>query len=103
MTNIPPESGSGESTVEDPLDELLTRIDQIERTVRLMVPDLMDRMRKSQRGFDVRVYEDWVSSYRGKKQMKRLRQLRRLWMRLRGERMRDEINIKKFLFSFILL
>uniref|UniRef100_A0A1J3I2G0 DOG1 domain-containing protein n=1 Tax=Noccaea caerulescens TaxID=107243 RepID=A0A1J3I2G0_NOCCA len=54
----------------DPSDELVTRIDQIECTMRLMVPVLMDRMRKAQRGFVARVSEDWVSSYRGGKKEK---------------------------------
>ncbi|KFK28823.1 hypothetical protein AALP_AA7G053600 [Arabis alpina] len=52
----------------DPSDELVTRIDQIECTMRLMVPVLMDRVRKTQRGFVSRVSENWVSSYQsGKK------------------------------------
>ncbi|CAN8230973.1 unnamed protein product [Cochlearia groenlandica] len=52
----------------DPSDELVTRIDQIECTMRLMVPVLMDRTRKAQRGFVARVSEDWISSYQsGKK------------------------------------
>ncbi|KAG7616946.1 Protein INAPERTURATE POLLEN1 [Arabidopsis thaliana] len=52
----------------DPSDELVKRIDQIECTMRLMVPGLMDRMRKTQRSFVARVSESWVSSYQvGKK------------------------------------
>ncbi|XP_010445206.1 PREDICTED: protein INAPERTURATE POLLEN1 [Camelina sativa] len=52
----------------DPSDELVKRIDQIECTMRLMVPGLMDRMRKAQRGFVARVSENWVLSYQvGKK------------------------------------
>ncbi|EOA18338.1 hypothetical protein CARUB_v10006857mg [Capsella rubella] len=52
----------------DPSDELVRRIHQIECTMRLMVPGLMDRMRKAQRGFVARVSESWVSSYQvGKK------------------------------------
>ncbi|KAJ4912903.1 Uncharacterized protein Rs2_07524 [Raphanus sativus] len=52
----------------DPSDELVMRIDQIECTMRLMVPVLMDRVRKAQRGFVSRVSENWISSYQvGKK------------------------------------
>ncbi|KAL0727265.1 hypothetical protein Bca4012_023358 [Brassica carinata] len=52
----------------DPSDELVMRIDQIECTMRLMVPVLMDRLRKAQRGFASRVSENWISSYQvGKK------------------------------------
>ncbi|RID78434.1 hypothetical protein BRARA_A01267 [Brassica rapa] len=52
----------------DPSDELVMRIDQIECTMRLMVPVLMDRVRKAQRGFVSRVSENWIASYQvGKK------------------------------------
>ncbi|KAF8092478.1 hypothetical protein N665_0413s0021 [Sinapis alba] len=52
----------------DPSDELVKRIDQIECTMRLMVPLLMDRVRKAQRGFVSRVSENWIGSYQvGKK------------------------------------
>ncbi|CAH8315459.1 unnamed protein product [Eruca vesicaria subsp. sativa] len=52
----------------DPSDELVMRIDQIECTMRLMVPVLMDRVRKAQRGFVARVSENWIGSYQvGKK------------------------------------
>ncbi|ESQ55093.1 hypothetical protein EUTSA_v10026873mg [Eutrema salsugineum] len=54
----------------DPSDELVTRIDQIECTMRLMVPVLMDRMRKAQRSFVSRVSENWVSSYQAGKKKK---------------------------------
>ncbi|CAH2078241.1 unnamed protein product [Thlaspi arvense] len=54
----------------DPSDELMTRIDQIECTMRLMVPVLMDRMRKTQRGFVSRVSENWISSYQAGKKKK---------------------------------
>nr|ATZ76630.1 INP1 [Matthiola incana] len=50
----------------DPSDDLVTRIGQIECTMRLMVPVLQDRMRKAQRGFVARVSENWVSSYRSR-------------------------------------
>ncbi|XP_010539222.1 PREDICTED: protein INAPERTURATE POLLEN1 [Tarenaya hassleriana] len=46
----------------DPSDELVTRIDQIECAMRLMVPVLVDRMRKAQGRFMGRVAENWVSS-----------------------------------------
>lgn len=54
----------------DPSDELVTRIDQIECTMRLMVPVLMDRVRKTQRGFVSRVSENWVLGYQGAKRKK---------------------------------
>lgn len=54
----------------DPSDELVKRIDQIECTMRLMVPGLLDRLRKAQRGFLARVTENWVSSYQSGKKKK---------------------------------
>ncbi|KAG8662203.1 protein INAPERTURATE POLLEN1 [Manihot esculenta] len=51
----------------DPSESLIIKIEQIERGLRLMVPDLVDRMKRAQVGFVRRVAEDWVS-YKGKKE-----------------------------------
>ncbi|KAJ9173424.1 hypothetical protein P3X46_016560 [Hevea brasiliensis] len=51
----------------DPSKSLIIKIGQIERGLRLMVPDLVDRIKRAQAGFVRRVAEDWVI-YQGNKE-----------------------------------
>ncbi|KAJ8767625.1 hypothetical protein K2173_018183 [Erythroxylum novogranatense] len=45
----------------EPSDDLIVKIEQIERGLRLMVPALMDRVRNAQAGVVRRLAEDWLN------------------------------------------
>ncbi|KAG6791848.1 hypothetical protein POTOM_000982 [Populus tomentosa] len=51
----------------DPSKHLMIKIEQIERGLRLMVPALLDRVKKAQSGFAGKIAEEWVSCERKEK------------------------------------
>ncbi|XP_011018270.1 PREDICTED: uncharacterized protein LOC105121369 [Populus euphratica] len=51
----------------DPSKHLMIKIEQIERGLRLMVPALLDRVKKAQSGFAGKIAEEWVNSERKEK------------------------------------
>ncbi|CAI0413722.1 unnamed protein product [Linum tenue] len=46
----------------DPSDELMVKIEQIERGLRLIVPSFSERMKKAQAGFMKKVGEQWIGT-----------------------------------------
>ena len=51
----------------DPSKHLMIKIEQIERGLRLMVPALLDRVKKAQSGFAGKIAEKWVNCERKEK------------------------------------
>ncbi|KAJ6712295.1 hypothetical protein OIU79_008503 [Salix purpurea] len=51
----------------DPSKHLMIKIEQIERGLRLMVPALLDRVKKAQSGFAGKIAEEWVNCERKEK------------------------------------
>ncbi|KAJ6946498.1 hypothetical protein NC651_001281 [Populus alba x Populus x berolinensis] len=51
----------------DPSKHLMIKVEQIERGLRLMVPALLDRVKKAQSGFAGKIAEEWVNCERKEK------------------------------------